>query len=656
MNKVSRNFLVVSILLLFLVMVQPFAVFAAGLISDGGVSERLTEITIFAAIVQAARETANTEQVLKLQSYQLGDPSPDFDKLYPVRLMLKKKSNALPKYLKMKCLNYLLQYPYWQTVYHAYLFESFGAAPLFTPNGKRFSMIDQVYAGRNEFARILAQVYACGGGSEGWKGLVVELSRQQVPKKCLSAIGNRLTKGLKADSKVIGSKLFQSYCSGQMTVIHNPLMAPTTGVVSFPNGWNGYPVYVVGAWETEQGLWTCISHELTHPILNAIHEKSEKFRATLDKTAHCFESVTGNRWGYDEWGSYFPEEFIRAASSKIEGGFQKQFQHHKTIADMLAKFERSDWTLEELLIKTLERIEKESKSIEKRAKDMNRKTELNSKNNGIYANKIIHLYKEQLGDPTPFYNEFLQAYEKFFSKDARQKISVAVREIDQEELKEAVFRVDEALQELYQEFTLALPDVILPKTVLFVGDMVSDGHGIQVKQDWYLFINLNIVVVQKRHKSDMKWYLAHEFIHAIHYSLSPEFFKGGHLKFMMAEGIATYVSMKICAISENKAFWGGFIDDSQIMQWRKNAAENKPNVAKKIEKLVLEGGFDPDIDNRLFNVCNMENLEQKRTGYLYGFEIVSKLAVKKTSMQLLKTPYSEMQSHIMDYFAINCKH
>jgi len=574
------------ILTIFLIIAHSFAALvSAEQLTGAEASEKfeyIHEITIFAAIVQAARDTANPEQASKLQTYQLGDPSPDFDKMYPVRLMLKKKSDALPNSLKIKCLNYFLRYPYWQTVYHAYLIESFGPAPLFTPNGKRFSMIDQVFAGRNEFARILAQVYACGGGTEGWKEIVGELSRRQVPKKYLSEIGNRLTKGLKADSKVIGPELFQSYSSGQMTVIHNMLMAPTTGVVAFPKGWNGHPVYIVGAWETEKGLWTCISHELTHPILNAVRDRSGKFRATLDKTAHCFESVTENRWGYDEWGSYFMEEFVRAASSKIEGCFQRQFYHHKTIASMLEKFERY-WTLEELLIHTLEQIEKESASIERQAKDMTGKTEHNSNHKDIFAKKIIHLYKQQLGEPTKFYKEFLQAYEKFFSKDASQKVPLAVREIDLVELKNAAFRVEEAMQEVYQEFTLALPDVQLPECVLFVGDMVSDGHGIQVGQNWYLFINLNIVVAQKRHKNDMKWYLAHELAHAVHYSLSPELFKGGHLKFMMAEDIATYVSMKICAIPEKKLFGAGFLMTLKLCNGERSLLKTNLLSQKKLK-------------------------------------------------------------------------
>ncbi|MHC9543318.1 MAG: hypothetical protein AB9903_27725 [Vulcanimicrobiota bacterium] len=266
---------------------------------------RLVKIAIFAAVVQATREVANPDQASKLLTYQLGDPSPAFDKQYPVRVLLAQKSHALPHSVKEQCLNYLLRYPYWQSVYHAYLLESFAPNPPFDPNGKRFSMSEQVYAGRSEFARLLAQIFICGGGSDGWKGLVEELSRHQLPKKCLSEIGNRLTEGLKADPQAIGSGLFRSYRSGQVAVIHNPLMAPMTGVVAFPRGWNAGPVYVVGAWSTEKGLWTCVSHEFAHPILNAIRDKSEKFRGALVKTTHCFGSVTGNRMGYDEWGSYF---------------------------------------------------------------------------------------------------------------------------------------------------------------------------------------------------------------------------------------------------------------------------------------------------------------------------------------------------------------
>lgn len=308
-------------------------------------------------------------------------------------------------------------------------------------------------------------------------------------------------------------------------------------------------------------------------------------------------------------------------------------------------------------VEVIERIEKgSSANSHHKAKTVTSKAKLNSNHKGMFTNMIIHLYKQQFVDlPTPFYKEFLQAYEKFFSKEAGKKIPVAARNIDRLELQDAALKVSATLQELYQEFSSILTDLRLPESILFVGDMVTDGHGISVNQNWYLFIDLNTVVTQKRHKSDMKWFLAHELVHAIHYSLNPEFFKGGLLKFMMAEGIATFVSMKICAIPENQALWGGFLADSQILQWRQNAEKNRPIVAKKLEKFISDGNPDPDLDNQLFNVMTMENLEQKRTGYLYGFEIVSKLAAQKTLMQLLKTPYNEMHSQVMNYFSINCK-
>ncbi|HOD42688.1 MAG TPA: hypothetical protein PKL57_19215, partial [Candidatus Wallbacteria bacterium] len=85
------------ILTIFLIIAHSFAALvSAEQLTGAEASEKfeyIHEITIFAAIVQAARDTANPEQASKLQTYQLGDPSPDFDKMYPVRLMLKKKSD-----------------------------------------------------------------------------------------------------------------------------------------------------------------------------------------------------------------------------------------------------------------------------------------------------------------------------------------------------------------------------------------------------------------------------------------------------------------------------------------------------------------------------------------------------------------------------------
>lgn len=43
---------------------------------------------------------------------------------------------------------------------------------------------------------------------------------------------------------------------------------------------------------------------------------------------------------------------------------------------------------------------------------------------------------------------------------------------------------------------------------------------------------------------------------------------------MMAEGIATWISVKICDISEDKAFWGNFLSEAKIAQWPDNITVN----------------------------------------------------------------------------------
>ena len=275
------------------------------------------------------------------------------------------------------------------------------------------------------------------------------------------------------------------------------------------------------------------------------------------------------------------------------------------------------------------------------------------------GNKVAHLYKDQLSDADGFVTEFIQAYEEFFSKDARARISKTLQGIDKAELEKAALLVENQLQSLYKEFSQALPELDLPDSVLFIGDAVTDGHGIKVNDRWYLFIDLNTVVNQQRHMGNMKWFLAHELAHAIHYSVASEFFRSEYasaedhiLKYMMAEGIATWVSMKICDIPENRAFWGDFLDDEQISQWKQHAAENKTLVGQQIKKAVKEDHNHSEINRRLFYVLNMENLEQKRTGYLYGFEIIDRIASQKNLIQLLKTPYSEMRPQILSFFSV----
>ena len=299
--------------------------------------------------------------------------------------------------------------------------------------------------------------------------------------------------------------------------------------------------------------------------------------------------------------------------------------------------------------------------IDQQEQFMNAITTIAEKVNGDnFANKVIHLYKNQLADSSGLTTEFLKAYEQHFSTDAQQKIPAIITEIDTAELEQAAFLIARQLQSLYKDFSQALPQLTLPDSILFIGDAATDGHGIRVNDNWYLFIDLNTVVTQQRHKGNMKWFLAHELAHAVHYSINDEFYRAKYtsaedqvLKYMMAEGIATWVSMKICAIPENRAFWGDFLDDAQISAWRQYAVDNKASVAQKLQQVVAKDLNHAELNRLLFYVLNLENLEQKRTGYLYGFEIISNFACETMLQQLLETPYSEMRHHILNYFSIS---
>jgi hypothetical protein len=325
------------------------------------------KLIVFSALVEAALDAANSEQITKLSARDLGCRSWPLDPKYPIRAMLTQKAHSLPTFMKERCRDYLLRYPYWSTVYHAYLLESFGPPPGFGPTGRQYSMNDQIYEGRNELGQLLAELYACDGGEKGWQGVIDEFAKYQLSPPYITGIHDRLTKYLRVTPALLGEDMFREYCPSNMSVIYNPLMTPGIGCGAFPDANFSWPtVFIVGPWTTEEGLRTCLSHEFMHPYLNTLRQRAGTLRDALERTASCMKSVKGNRWGYDNWSSYFFEEFIRATTSRIEGGRQTQFQHHGVILRVLKDYEKSDWSLEQLLLRTLEQIDAETQA-DKRA-------------------------------------------------------------------------------------------------------------------------------------------------------------------------------------------------------------------------------------------------------------------------------------------------
>lgn len=301
----------------------------------------IEKITIFSAIIYSSDEIDNRG----LERYQLTSINKSLKNNTQARKMMLNKVSHFKDNLKRECNTYLKKYPYWSTVYHAYILESFGASPKFSPTENYYSMNDKNIKGSSkELSELMMSVFSAGGGIDGWKPMIKMMRKYTLNEPFLSLIEDKLYKYLKLKKQE----------GLTFSVIYNPLMHPHIGINAFPNPRNrNQIVFITGPWTSIQALRTNISHEMMHPIVNKLYKDSEKFKKAINETEILNKNITGERWGYDNWYGYFAEEVIRAVSTRVEGEYQAKFQHTDLISKRLKEYEESNLTFETFLVKLL---------------------------------------------------------------------------------------------------------------------------------------------------------------------------------------------------------------------------------------------------------------------------------------------------------------
>lgn len=193
--------------------------------------------------------------------------------------------------------------------------------------------------------------------------------------------------------------------------------------------------------------------------------------------------------------------------------------------------------------------------------------------------------------------------------------------------------------------------------IIFIGDGKIDGHGIIVSNSSYVFIDLKAIVSNVNY--DLDAFVSHEIIHAVHYDLNKEFYPKNYnsiadeyLKFLIAEGAATYFSMRLFEVPENIGYWVGILEDDEINDWKNNCERLKVSTGIRLKELISNDKFDKNTYNKLFCIKKSEKLTLYRMGYYYGCEIIKNLCNNNNIKQVLRIKFSNIKEYINDYFEI----
>ena len=181
--------------------------------------------------------------------------------------------------------------------------------------------------------------------------------------------------------------------------------------------------------------------------------------------------------------------------------------------------------------------------------------------------------------------------------------------------------------------------------IIFVGQGTTNGHALEYKNDFAVFLPLEGYRTEKQ--ADI--FITHEIMHALHYRASPEFyFRTGEervsfLPQLITEGLATYLTKKIWKIDDGEALWADYLPESAQKKWLEECKKENAELLKEVKNLMAAKGGQAD----LFSGNDTGDIRKSRAGYFVGLELVEAAARRRISdLDLLKLKRNEFEKII----------
>src|SRR3989339_222134 len=221
----------------------------------------------------------------------------------------------------------------------------------------------------------------------------------------------------------------------------------------------------------------------------------------------------------------------------------------------------------------------------------------------------LDLYKKSMPELFSHYFEYW-ALEDYFHK------SLKIKEEVEEKTDLIKSRLD-FIEEKLKDFGFDTSDV---EILLFVGQNCTNGHAFE--KDGKFIVWLPIEAYES--KEDIDIFVTHEIIHALHYSVNPDFyFKTKEEKMnvgrqIITEGLATYLTSKVLTINEGKALWEDFLNKDELKNWFDSCEDKR----YELYDFVLKNFNFSNKDIQIFWANDPKDVYKYRAGYFVGSELI----------------------------------
>jgi len=211
-------------------------------------------------------------------------------------------------------------------------------------------------------------------------------------------------------------------------------------------------------------------------------------------------------------------------------------------------------------------------------------------------------------------------------------------------------RVTAELSAIESRFARANLDLNQLEVVLFVGQNSSNGHAFLHKGRFIVWLP----VEEYPSPLSVRVFVPHEIAHALHYEMSSDYWfcdakSRNHMgRQLVAEGLATLVSMEIAGVDAITALWVDYVSSEWASEWinnrRRRRCELADHALNRFDESSEDNGFF------VFTGTNDNDVFRNRTGYFLGTEIAKtvKDELGGTLADLLKLSRADWESLAKD--------
>ncbi|MBN4051161.1 MAG: hypothetical protein COA82_10935 [Alkaliphilus sp.] len=240
-------------------------------------------------------------------------------------------------------------------------------------------------------------------------------------------------------------------------------------------------------------------------------------------------------------------------------------------------------------------------------------------------------------------------------QDTQNSIEKTIEEMHAKDVQKMLSCANIIKQEI-QEIMNRQCDFSIKGAILLLSDGSIDGHGILVDGEAYVFFDLN-AITRGIDKYNIKAFVFHEIIHAVHYGRNIEFYLKNHItteehyfKRMICEGIATYFTGKKTAEPAEDVYWLGYLNKSEVNIWTNKCEVMRKEIGGKLAESIEKNVLDMDLYSKLFSVINMNDMTSSRMAYYYGSKIIEELSTNHSFEEILQKNYLEIRKIVWNYF------